>query len=268
MENYRYLTLLLPVILLTVFISGCAENQNSTTSTTIPVTTTLSETVQIDVSVRADLGQFLVDGKGMTLYLFRNDETGKSNCNGQCAMLWPPLLAGGHNLAGEGVIGTIGVIERTDGTKQLTYAGMPLYYYPGDKNPGEANGQGINGVWFVVPPETVSTTQPTTPTTSAPATTITSSDPQLEEFTMTVKQFAYTPDTITVKQGDRVRITATSEDVQHGFAINEYKINATINPGQQTVIEFVADKKGTFTYYCSIFCGMGHRSMKGTLIVQ
>ena len=65
-----------------------------------------------------------------------------------------------------------------------------------------------------------------------------------------------------------MRITATSEDVQHGFAISEYGINQTINPGEQTVIEFTADKNGSFTYYCSIFCGMGHRSMKGTLIVE
>ena len=75
------------------------------------------------------------------------------------------------------------------------------------------------------------------------------------------------PNAIEVSQGDRVKITLTSADVAHGFAINEYGINERVVPGQPTVVEFTADKKGTFTFYCSVQCGSGHRNMRGTLVV-
>jgi cytochrome c oxidase subunit 2 len=82
------------------------------------------------------------------------------------------------------------------------------------------------------------------------------------------QKFFYTPDHITVKQGQRIRIVATSADVVHGFALPEYKINTNIVPDQETIIEFTADKAGDFTFFCSVYCGPGHYSMKGTLTVE
>ena len=90
----------------------------------------------------------------------------------------------------------------------------------------------------------------------------------LKEFEMVAKQFEFMPEAIEVSQGDRVKIILTSADVTHGFAINEYGINERIVPGQPTVVEFTADKKGTFTFYCSVMCGSGHRNMRGTLVVK
>ncbi len=90
----------------------------------------------------------------------------------------------------------------------------------------------------------------------------------LKQFEMIAKQFEFMPEAIEVDQGDRVKISLTSLDVAHGFAINEYGINERIVPGQPTVVEFTADKKGTFTFYCSVMCGSGHRNMRGTLIVK
>ena len=90
----------------------------------------------------------------------------------------------------------------------------------------------------------------------------------LKEFEMVAKQFEFMPEAVEVNQGDRVKITLTSADVIHGFAINEYSINERVVPGQPTVVEFTADKKGTFTFYCSVMCGSGHRNMRGTLIVK
>jgi len=102
-----------------------------------------------------ELGPFLVGPDGMTLYLFTNDTAGMSACYDDCAVRWPPLLvpAGQQPTAGEGVTGALGVTERTDGTSQVTYNDMPLYYWIRDVVPGDATGQNVGEVWFVVSPE-------------------------------------------------------------------------------------------------------------------
>jgi predicted lipoprotein with Yx(FWY)xxD motif len=98
------------------------------------------------------LGDYLVDAKGMTLYLFTKDTAGVSNCSGGCLKAWPPLVATGDLVAGPGVTGKLGTITRSDGTKQVTYNDMPLYYWASDMKPGDITGQGVGGVWYVVPP--------------------------------------------------------------------------------------------------------------------
>ena len=90
----------------------------------------------------------------------------------------------------------------------------------------------------------------------------------VKEFTMTAKNWAFVPSTITVKKGDKVRIKITSVDIEHGFALPDFNINVDLQPGQTQVVEFVADKTGTFNFRCSIPCGEGHREMRGVLIVQ
>ena len=89
-----------------------------------------------------------------------------------------------------------------------------------------------------------------------------------KEFKITAKQFEFSPSTIEVNKGDKVRLIVTSTDVPHGIAIKEYGINEQLNPGKPVTIEFTADKAGTFTAYCSVFCGSGHGKMKGNLIVK
>ena len=94
------------------------------------------------------------------------------------------------------------------------------------------------------------------------------SQAEVKEFKITAKQFAFTPDTIEVNKGDKVRLIVTSLDVPHGIAIKEYDINERLEVGKPTTIEFTADKQGTFTTYCSVFCGAGHSNMKGKIIVH
>lgn len=108
------------------------------------------ETVQIGEN--ADLGKFLVGPNRMTLYMFTKDTPGVSNCYDQCATNWPPLLVvkGEMPTAEKGLSGKLGVAERKDGTFQVTYDDMPLYYWAKDKVPGDATGQKVNDVWFVV----------------------------------------------------------------------------------------------------------------------
>jgi heme/copper-type cytochrome/quinol oxidase subunit 2 len=85
---------------------------------------------------------------------------------------------------------------------------------------------------------------------------------------MTADEFTFTPDTIRVKKGDRVRIHLTSLDNGHGIGMQGYTQHIEVGAGQTKTLEFVADKSGNFTFYCNVFCGSGHRDMKGMLIVE
>jgi predicted lipoprotein with Yx(FWY)xxD motif len=104
----------------------------------------------------ADVGNFgkvVVDGTGRTLYVFDKDTANppKSNCDGDCAALWPPVLAGSGTPQLDGVDASlVGTVTRTDGSKQVTLAGLPLYQYAKDTKAGEAKGQGVLGIWWVV----------------------------------------------------------------------------------------------------------------------
>jgi predicted lipoprotein with Yx(FWY)xxD motif len=101
-------------------------------------------------------GTALVDGTGRTLYLFEADTGTTSTCTGACAQVWPPVLASGPTGAGGAArAALVSSAARPDGTLQVTYNGHPLYYFAGDKAPGEAKGQGIHnfgGGWYVVTP--------------------------------------------------------------------------------------------------------------------
>ena len=94
----------------------------------------------------------LTDARGLTLYWFAPDTSTKSACYGSCAAYWPPVI--GTPSAGPGVTGRLGTITRTDGTKQATYDGHPLYTYIADSAPGSTSGNNINlngGLWHDVP---------------------------------------------------------------------------------------------------------------------
>ncbi len=94
----------------------------------------------------------LTNGAGRTLYWFAPDTSGKSMCNGSCAVYWPPVS--GPLKAGAGVTGKLGTIIRADGSTQETYDGHPLYTYIGDSGPGQEHGNNLNlngGLWHVVP---------------------------------------------------------------------------------------------------------------------
>ena len=97
-------------------------------------------------------GTVLAGRKGLTLYYYTEDKpgSGKSMCTAGCASAWPPLAAPVKAPAGVRLPGPIGMITRPDGTKQVTINGYPVYYYAGDKAPGQVTGNGAAGTWHVI----------------------------------------------------------------------------------------------------------------------
>jgi predicted lipoprotein with Yx(FWY)xxD motif len=111
--------------------------------------------VTISTSTNAAVSEpFLVDGEGRSLYLFTDDtqNSGTSACTDEeCVTEWPPVIVTATPTAGEGVDSAmLGTITRDDGTMQATYNGWPLHYFSGDAAPGDINGQGMEGKWFLV----------------------------------------------------------------------------------------------------------------------
>jgi transforming growth factor-beta-induced protein len=102
----------------------------------------------VNVKNNSALGNHLTATNSFTLYTFANDVGGVSNCNGDCATTWPPLLET-NPVSPAGLGGSLTTIARADGSQQVAYNGQLLYFFSGDKNPGDTNGQGIGGVWFV-----------------------------------------------------------------------------------------------------------------------
>jgi predicted lipoprotein with Yx(FWY)xxD motif len=102
---------------------------------------------------KGKLGQMLVDSRGQTLYVFASDAGGTSACYGDCATTWPALTTTGAPKAGAGLMaGALGTIARTDGSTQVTVDGHPVYTFSGDTAPGDTNGEGFGGLWFVASP--------------------------------------------------------------------------------------------------------------------
>ena len=101
-------------------------------------------------------GRILFDGRGFVLYAFTHDPRGRSTCSGDCAKAWPPYLVRGRPSAGAGVDAKLlGTTTRRDGSRQVTYAGRPLYYYVGDRKPKQILCQNVRefgGLWLVVRP--------------------------------------------------------------------------------------------------------------------
>ena len=116
---------------------------------------TASNAPALKLANSARVGSYLADGSGRSLYYFGKDVPASasapamSNCSGGCAAAWPIFHAAGN--AVQGIQGSdVGEITRADGSKQTTYRGWPLYYFAGDTQAGDVNGEGTDEVWFVL----------------------------------------------------------------------------------------------------------------------
>jgi predicted lipoprotein with Yx(FWY)xxD motif len=126
------------------------------------------------------LGAYLTGQNGMTLYVLTKDGADTSTCSGTCATNWPPLtVSAGATITGPtGATGAFATLTRADGTMQVSYNHMPLYYYAGDSKAGDTLGQGKNNTWFVAPlsgslaPAAATPTAPAGATPTAKATAV------------------------------------------------------------------------------------------------
>jgi len=107
----------------------------------------------VGVTSNPQVGNILVDDRGMTLYRYIADQPNASTCYDGCARAWPPVLVDAIPTVGDAALSAgLGLAPRTDGTQQLTFQGAPLYAYIGDTQPGDISGQASDDVWFVVNP--------------------------------------------------------------------------------------------------------------------
>ena len=152
---------ILPAALCLVLLGACTTATPAAPASSAPAPSAAASSMPASAPAEADaatltlamadssLGSILVDGKGMTLYLFTKDTPNTSNCTGQCLVAWPPLL--GEPTAGTGVDDSkLGSFTRADGRTQASYNGWPLYYWQADGKPGDVTGQNVNSVWFVL----------------------------------------------------------------------------------------------------------------------
>lgn len=109
----------------------------------------------LKLATSAKVGSYLVDGSGRSLYHFGEDlpasasKVAESSCSGVCAATWPSFHVANALVQGISA-GDVGEITRSDGSKQTTYQGWPLYYYAGDARAGDLNGEGVDSIWFVL----------------------------------------------------------------------------------------------------------------------
>ena len=151
------------VVILTIAVSGGSASQHKSTIATSPSAVSVKHT---------SLGNTLVDVHGRTLYLFRADRPNHSTLSRAGFAVWPVFAPAGKPQAGEGVNAAHLATIKTDGKRQVTYYGHPLYYYVGDKSSGETNGQGLKefgALWYVLSPKGAAVTS--VPSTPAPAAT-------------------------------------------------------------------------------------------------
>jgi predicted lipoprotein with Yx(FWY)xxD motif len=144
------------VIVLLVLVSGGsrpARGRRAADADTIKnASVPLDQRATVAVA-RSRLGRILVDARGRTLYLFTKDKHGRSTCTGRCTRVWPPVIVDGAPTAAAGVAkGVLSTRRRANGRRQLVYNGHPLYTLTADTAPGQINGQGFEGTWFVVSP--------------------------------------------------------------------------------------------------------------------
>jgi len=163
----RVLLLAAPAALVLAAAAACGSSGAAAAGSTATVTSTVmssstgmssatASSAALGVTTNSSLGQIVTTGSGMTVYRYDADSANpsKSNCSGGCASAWPPVLVTGSVMPSvNGVSSTlVGEVTRSDGTKQLTLGGWPLYTYAGDMSAKQTNGQGSGGSWWAVTP--------------------------------------------------------------------------------------------------------------------
>ena len=140
-----------------VALAACGGSSSSQPAPASPSQSSSGSSSSLSIATtNGPMGTYLTGASGRALYLWVADKGGKSVCSGACASVWPPVTTKGTpNVTGGALASDVGTTSRSDGTKQLTYKGHPLYYYAADTSAGQTTGQGSNSFgakWWLVTP--------------------------------------------------------------------------------------------------------------------
>jgi predicted lipoprotein with Yx(FWY)xxD motif len=197
------------------------------------------------IGTSTELGHYLTDAAGNTLYYFDKDTEGMSMCEGKCLANWPAFVDTGA------VPSTLDAadfssITRSDGSLQTTYKGFPLYYFIKDEARGDTLGQDVNQVWFVVNPDSFSGT------TAA----------QVKTYQVDIKQFSFGSEPLTVEAGSKIVFTNLDAMEHNAVAVNGTFSTPLLKQGESATIQL--NEAGTYEY----FCEPHKKFMTGTIIVK
>ena len=154
----RFIAVVAVAALAALALAACSSSSKPAASPSTNPTTTIGQTPTTPAATgpttvklaSSELGQILVDSKGMTLYVDEKDKPGAPNCTGACLTVWPPAAAPASPTFGAGLDATkFTTVTASDGTKQLAVDGFPLYTWTNDKKPGDTTGQDVNGFYVV-----------------------------------------------------------------------------------------------------------------------
>jgi predicted lipoprotein with Yx(FWY)xxD motif/uncharacterized cupredoxin-like copper-binding protein len=246
---FRRLVMLVPLMIVMAFV---------------PILITAHEDEEGEGTVgwaqHAELGIYLTDPEGMTLYVFENDESGRSTCYDACAENWPPFTVEEPLTLPEGVPGELTLIDRDDGTTQVAYNDQPLYAWIEDQAPGDISGHGVGEVWFVASVDDIVAGA----TPAAMATPAVTGDTTIA---VELGEFYFAPETTTLQVGQEYTFVLTNVGVLiHEFviepagAVDEPLEKATgeeaevedIGPGETAELTFTFDEPGQYQFSCHI----------------
>ena len=286
-----------------LLVAACSGSTATTAPTAPPASSAgapaSAAVYQVTVGHDAKLGAYLAGEDGKSLYLLTKDSANTPTCVGGCASKWPPFeLEGTESVtAGDGVTGTLATIKRADdGKVQVTYNGIPLYYFASDTKAGDINGQGVNGVWYLVAPASTAqgghiaggVGQGAAPSAAPSSTPSPSPSPSSGGYgyrgsptatprpassqsasaaaggtpsaSVGIADFAYAPASITVKVGSTVTWT-NRDSAAHTVTADDGSFGSkAIATGGTFSRTFLT--AGTYTYHCAI-----HPSMTATIVV-
>ncbi len=257
-----------------VVLGACGPSASTSTTTTAPATTPPAQTtaaaLTVNVATKADVGSYLVDSRGMSLYWFSKDSVGKSTPTGTVLANWPIFNVSTIVVPPSLKASDFTKITRDDGQVITAYKGWPLYYYIKDQAPGDILGNKVAGVWFLVdpassgPPAPATTPATTTPpsTTTPPATTpATTTPPPAANYSVTISGFAFSPATLTVSAG--ATVTWTNKDSVAHTVTSDTGAFDSGNIAPNATFSYKFTTAGTFSYHCAI-----HPSMKASVVAQ
>ncbi len=209
---------------------------------------------RVMIGASSDLGSYLTDDHGRTLYYFDKDIPQMSACEGDCLTNWPAYTSSSGSIPSSLNVADLGMITRSDGSKQTAFKGYPLYYFIKDLKHGDASGQNVNQIWFVVNPTEFKGTK-ASQTMSQPSDTA-------KTYHIDIKDYSFGSGPFTVEAGSRIIFT-NFDDMQHNaVAVNGSFSLPLLSKGDTYTITL--DKPGTYDYYCQ-----PHKSfMTGQIIVK